>query len=113
MSIYTNSPQCVHRRRLPDRRPSTSFQFECGGLRYTATISRFEDGQLGEIFLTNHKANSAADTNARDGAVVCSLALQYGAPLDVLRKALSRDSRGGASGPLATALDIIADGDAP
>jgi hypothetical protein len=54
------------RRRLPDRRASETFTLECAGLQYTATISRFDDGRLGEIFLTNHKAGSAADTAARD-----------------------------------------------
>src|ERR1700733_9256002 len=38
-----------------------------------------------EIFLSNHKAGSMAGINAQDAAVVCSLAIQYGVPLDVIR----------------------------
>jgi hypothetical protein len=45
---------------------------------------------------------------ARDGAVVCSLALKYGVPVDVIRKALLRNADGCGSGPLAIALDIVA-----
>jgi hypothetical protein len=99
------------RQRLSNRRPSTTFDFEAGGLRYTATVSRFADGRLGEIFLANHKPNSAADVNARDAAIICSLALQHGTDLEVIRGALTRNVDGEASGPLAKALDIITGGD--
>jgi hypothetical protein len=95
------------RKRLPNRRANLSFAFECAGLKYTATIGYFPNGDLAEIFINNHKSNSDADVNGRDAAIVCSLTLQYGAPAEVLRKALSRDARGTASGPLATALDLI------
>jgi hypothetical protein len=44
---------------------------------------------------------------ASDCAIAASLALQYGCPADVLRKALSRDSHGRANGPLGAALDQI------
>jgi hypothetical protein len=95
------------RRRLPNRRGSETFEIISQGLGFTATISRFPDGSLGEIFLQNHKASSQAGINASDAAVVCSIALQYGVPLDVIRKSLMRDAHGRASGPLATALDAI------
>src|SRR5260370_26750241 len=95
------------RERLPDRRGSETFSLECAGLTYVATISRFDDGRLGEIFLTNHKAGSSADTAARDAAIVCSIALQFGADIETIRKALCRDSRGNASGPLGVALDML------
>src|SRR3974390_3200765 len=88
------------RERLPDRRPSVSFSFECNGLKYAATISRFDDGRLAEIFLSNSKAGSHSDAAARDSAVVCSLALQGGVPLETIRHALLRDGRGIASSPL-------------
>jgi hypothetical protein len=98
------------RQRLPNRRVGQTFELEVGGLKYTATIGRFRDGRIGEIFLTNHKSNSAADTNARDSAIVCSIALQYGADVETIRKALCRDSHGRASGPLGAVLDRLADG---
>jgi hypothetical protein len=98
----------MNRQRLANRRASESFGFQCGGFAYVATISRFPDNRLAEIFLTNGKCGSDTDTAARDGAVVCSLALQYGVPVEVIRKALLRNSDGSGSGPLAAALDIIA-----
>ncbi len=96
------------RRRLPDRRASETFDLEAQGLSFTATVSQFDDGSLAEIFLQNHKAGSMAGINAQDAAVLASLALQHGVPLDVIRRALMRDARGRASGPLGCALDRIA-----
>jgi hypothetical protein len=96
------------RRRLPNRRTSTTFEIEVGGLRYTATFSRYPDGSISELFLNNHKSNSAADTNARDAAIVFSISVQCGADPEVIRKALCRDAQGRASGPLGCALDRIA-----
>jgi hypothetical protein len=97
------------RARLPDRRHSVTFGFACNGLRYTATVSWFSDGRLGEIFLGNHRADSHADACARDSAILASIALQYGAPLDVLRRALLRDARGQGSTPISVALDLLAE----
>ena len=97
------------RRRLPARRRSESFEIEAQGLTFTATVSRFDDGGVAEVFLQNHKAGSMAGINAADAAVVCSIALQYGVPIETIRHALMRDSRGRASGPLGTVLDKIAE----
>lgn len=96
------------RARLPSRRVSETFDIEAQGLQFTASISKFEDGSLAEIFLQNHKAGSMAGVNVQDAAVVASIALQYGVPMETIRRALMRDSQGRASGPLGTALDLIA-----
>ena len=95
------------REHLPSRRPSTTFDFTCGNLHYTCSYSHFASGGIAELFLSNHKSNSHADTAARDSAIVCSLALQHGTDPEFIRRALCRDSHGRASGPLAAALDLI------
>jgi hypothetical protein len=88
-----------------NRRASESFNFESSGMAYTATFSRFsDDGTIAEIFISNHKTGSHSDTAAKDSAVVASIALQFGADLETLRKALLRPPR--------TALDLIAQIDA-
>jgi hypothetical protein len=97
------------RERLPNRRVSETFEIDAAGLHYTATVSRFDDGRIGEIFLNNHKSNSSADVAARDSAIVFSIAIQCGADVETIRKALCRDSHGRASGPLGVALDQIAE----
>jgi hypothetical protein len=96
------------RRRLPNRRGSVTFTIEVGGLNFTATAARFDDGQLGELFLRNHKADSTAGIMASDAAIAASLAFQFGCPVETLRKALCRDARGKATGPLGAALDRLA-----
>jgi hypothetical protein len=98
------------RQRLPDRRPCTTLELEVGGLRYICTVGRFVDGRIGELFLSNCKSNSTADTNARDAAIAFSIAVQHGADPEVVRRALCRDSQGRASGPLGAALDLLAEG---
>lgn len=95
--------------RLPNRRHCETFDFQAQGLRFTCSVGRYDDGSLAEVFLTNGKAGSMAGINAQDAAVVCSLALQFGVSLNAIRRALMRDSSGRASGPLAAALDIIAE----
>ena len=95
------------RRRLPDRRLAETFDFEVGGLTYTATVGRFPGGRLAELFLANRRSNSSADIAAHDSAIVFSIALQCGADPEVIRKALCRNSDGTASGPLGAALDMI------
>jgi hypothetical protein len=95
------------RNRLPNRRLAETFELEVEGLHYTATVGRFPDGSIGELFLSNHRSNSSADSTARDSAIVLSIALQYGADLEMIKRALSRDSHGRANGPLGAALDLI------
>ena len=103
-----NTSSLSSRQRLPDRRASITFSFHCNRLAYSATISRYPNGDLAEIFINNSKVGSDSDSAAKDSAVVCSLALQHGVPLATIRKALLRDPRGIASSPLGVALDLIA-----
>jgi ribonucleoside-diphosphate reductase alpha chain len=103
-------PSALQRERLPNRRLATTFNIRTDGLSYTATVAHFADGRLAEIFLTNHKAGSAADTAARDAAICASIALQFGAPVETIRQALCRDGHGRASGVLGVALDMIIEG---
>jgi hypothetical protein len=95
------------RRRLPNRRGSETFTFECSNFVYTATISRFPDGSVAEIFLNNGKLGSGADTAARDSAVIASIALQHGVSISAMRGALLRDARGRPNGSLGVALDML------
>jgi hypothetical protein len=98
------------RMRLPNRRGGLTFEFACGPHRYVATVSYFPGSDhLAEIFLGNGRAGSDVDAAAKDSAIVCSLALQYGAPVETIRHALLRDGRGGAASPLCAALDCIAE----
>ena len=59
------------------------------------------------MFLNNHKAGNQSDTNARDAAIILSFALQHGADIEVIRKALCRDGNGRALSPISAALDLL------
>ena len=103
----------VGRKRMPQRRMSLTFDFEHQWddgqtFLYRATISYYEDGKIGELFLNSSKRlGTALDANARDAAIFVSIALQYGAPIDVLRKAQARNSKGYPASPVGMALDEI------
>jgi hypothetical protein len=71
----------VTRQRLPNRRRSETFDVEAAGLHYTATVSRFADGSVAEIFVANHKRGNASDVAARDAGILISLCLQFGCPI--------------------------------
>jgi hypothetical protein len=83
------------------------FEFQAMDLSFTASISRYPDGRIAELFCDNHKAGSAIGTLVRDSAILLSFALQHGADIESIRRALCRDSQGRALGPIAKALDRI------
>lgn len=95
------------RERLPNRRACQTLSFRCNGLDYVASVGWFADGRLAEIFISNGKAGSHSDAAARDSSITFSIACQYGADPDVIRRALCRDAQGNASSPLGVVLDII------
>jgi ribonucleoside-diphosphate reductase alpha chain len=97
----------VTREPLPHRRLSSTFHFNHGAHRYTATVGTYPDGRPAEVFLSAGKAGTELEAMARDGAVVLSIALQHGAPVDVLRHAMTRLDDGTAAGPLGRLLDLI------
>jgi hypothetical protein len=96
------------RDRLPNRRDATTTAFDRDGARFEMTVGHYPDGRVGEIFLSADRANSLLDFLMSDAAILASLALQYGAPLDEIRHALKRDIRGEAASPIGAALDRIA-----
>jgi hypothetical protein len=95
------------RDRLPNRRAAISTSFERAGTGFEMTVGHYADGRVGEIFLNADRANSLLDFLMSDAAILASIALQYGAPLDEIRHALKRDIRGAAASPIGAALDRI------
>ena len=74
-------------------------------MKFTVSVSYYDDGRIGEVFIDNHKQGSAIGTLVRDSAILISFALQYGADIDAIRRALSQD------GPIGLAIDAIAEGE--
>jgi hypothetical protein len=103
----TDSADKPARDRLPNRRPAETFAFERDRSRYEMTVGYYPDGRVGEIFLNADRADSLLDVLTSDAAILASLALQYGCPLDAITHALKRDARGVAASPIGAALDLI------
>jgi hypothetical protein len=95
------------RDRLPNRRCAISTSFERDGAHFEMTAGFYPDGRVGEVFVNADRANSLLDFLMSDAAILASLALQYGAPLDEIRHALKRDGRGQAASPIGAALDRV------
>ena len=93
--------------RLPNKRPAVTTTFQRDGARFEMTVGYYPDGRVGEVFLNADRANSLLDFLMSDAAILASLALQYGAPLDEIMHALKRDTRGVAASPIGAALDQI------
>ena len=52
---------------------------------------------LGEVFIDGGKTGQDVQSTARDAAVVLSLALQHGTPIEVIRHAVTRSGSGEAA----------------
>ena len=95
------------RERLANRRAAETLAFERDNLKYQMTTGLYPDGRIGEVFLNAEHANSLLDVLAHDAAILASLALQFGCPLEIIRHAIKRDSGGTAASPIGAALDLI------
>ena len=95
------------RERLPNRRSCESFEFRHAGLDFTLCAGSYPDGRIAKIFLSSR---SPVEAIARDAAVTVSIALRFGADLETIRVALTRDHDGGPATALGAALDAIAGG---
>lgn len=97
------------RRVLRQRRACETFEIAFGGLAkgHTITLGFYEDGTLGEVFINGGKTGEQVEAIARDGAVLLSLALQYGAELDNIRSAITRDEQGAPSSIIGAVIDQL------
>jgi ribonucleoside-diphosphate reductase alpha chain len=76
-----------YRRRLPDERRSITHKFRVGEQEGYVTVGLFDDGRPGEVFITISKEGSTIRGLMDSVAVLTSLALQYGVPIeDLVRK---------------------------
>jgi ribonucleoside-diphosphate reductase alpha chain len=73
------------RRKMPRERQSITHKFSIGGHEGYITAGMYEDGTVGEIFLTDiGKEGSTLRGMMNSFATAISLALQYGVPLETL-----------------------------
>jgi len=70
------------RKRLPKNRAGITTSFAVGGAEGYMTASRYEDDQLGEIFLKMSKQGSTLAGMMDAFSIAVSIGLQYGVPLE-------------------------------
>lgn len=99
----------TERRILPQRRRAETFDLEFGGLerRYAVTLGFYDDGAVGEVFISGGKSGQTVEAIARDGAVLLSLALQHGAPLESIAGAITRDGQGAPASIVGAVIDQL------
>ncbi|HYV16935.1 MAG TPA: vitamin B12-dependent ribonucleotide reductase [Conexibacter sp.] len=78
------------RRRMPRERQSLTHKFSLGGHEGYITAGLYDDGSVGEIFLTDiGKEGSTLRGMMNSFATAISIALQYGVPLETLVRKFS------------------------
>ncbi len=78
------------RKRMPRERQSITHKFSIGGHEGYITAGMYEDGMVGEIFLTDiGKEGSTLRGMMNSFATAISIALQYGVPLETLVRKFS------------------------
>jgi hypothetical protein len=101
------------RRTLPQRRYSETFDLPFGDHRtvFKVSIGFWPDRrEPAEVFITGAKAGSEFEAVARDGAVLLSIALQYGVPLTAVHSAVTRNQDGSPATIIGAVIDRLASG---
>lgn len=94
---------------LPQRRLSETFELKHGeqNAPFTVTTGFYQDGTVGEVFINGPKSGSDMAAVTHDGAILLSLALQHGVPLNVIKHAVRRNADGKASTIIGAVVDRI------
>jgi len=106
VSDVTSLPPAT-RRRLPQRRSSVTFELNFWGQKFAVGIGYYPDGRIGEVFVSTNKTGGQIEALARDAAILISLALQFGAPLETIQHALMHDARGEPASLAAVVVDRV------
>jgi hypothetical protein len=95
------------RRVLPQRRAAETFNLRFWNQSFTVTVGFFADGTPGEVFIDGGKTGQDIQSTARDAAVVLSLALQHGTPIEAIQRAVTRSGSGEAASILGAIVDRL------
>jgi len=96
------------RRVLPQRRPAETFDLWFWNQSFSVTIGFYPSGEVGEVFIDGGKTGQDVQSTARDAAVVLSLALQHGTPIEAIQHAVTRSDSGEAASILGATVDRLA-----
>jgi hypothetical protein len=103
----------VNRHHLPNRRSATTFEFPhcypgAAPRVFTATVGFYDDGAPAEVFVSLvDGTDRSVSVDVHDTAVLLSFALQYGAHLEDMGKAMLRGEDGVAHGFVGSLIDAL------
>jgi hypothetical protein len=99
----------AERELLPMRRRSETFNMTFGGqlTMFAVTVGYYNDGRVGEVFIDGAKSGTEMIAITRDGAVLLSLGLQYGVPLETMQHAVTRNADSTAATIIGAVIDRI------
>ena len=95
------------RKALPNRRAHELRDMQFRGRAYVVGVGRFDDGSIAEVFIDASKQATDAADDARDAALVLSLAAQHGCPMETIRRAATRDASWAPAGVVGAVLDML------
>jgi len=95
------------RHRLTNRRAHETQTLTFDGRRFSLGVGRFDDGSPAEVFVNAPKAGSGYDALARDAGILLSLALQSGADISTISRALTREGDSAPASLLGAIVDAI------
>jgi hypothetical protein len=100
------------RRPLPARRHAETFDLRFWNQQFAVTVGFYDSGEPAEVFIGGAKTGADIQNTAHDAAILLSLALQHGVPIETIRHAVSRNGNGVAASILGAAVDLlpVADG---
>ena len=93
---------------LPVRRAHDTVALEFWSKTWTIGLGRAAPGtHIQEVFVNCGRSGEQLEILARDSAVLLSIALQHGVPLETMRHAITRNPDGSPMGPVGAILDLI------
>ena len=98
----------AERRALDARRLAVTFTQRMWNQDWHVSVGFFPNRQVGEVFIAASKTpGTDLDASCRDCAILLSLCLQYGCPLDVISHAITRNADGSPSSIAGAVIDVI------
>lgn len=95
------------RRTLPNRRGGDIFDMFMHGAKFAVSVGCFDQNKPAEVFITGAKAGSEVQAVARDAAILLSLSLQYGCPLEVIKHAITRNADDSPQTLIGAVIDLM------
>jgi hypothetical protein len=98
----------MNRRLLPNRRGQITITLNWRGSRFEVSFGTYDDRTPAEAFISATKPGSEVQLLASDAAVLLSIALQHGAPLNVIKHAMAREEKNRPQSIIGAVVDALA-----